>query len=256
MGGRCQRADRPDPSGECIALDAAAAALALAAAAPRCRGRLVSAGVLVVAGLTAVITVVGSASPDESTPISALVTESTSAAPEPETAPAAVETPWCAGRTSGQPVPLDSSDPGLAAIAGFENAYYVDRDGFRARSFVADNARVGSAEQIGQGIAQIPVGTEHCVLAARVSDGVYAVDLFERRPDTTSEHYRQTITTAPAPQARSSPRSVHERGREHESTTRGGVDRDRGHGRGAGREQHRSGDCCRAIDDHQGCGVE
>lgn len=160
----------------------------------------VSAGVLVVAGLTAVITVVGSASPDESTPISALVTESTSAAPEPETAPAAVETPWCAGRTSGQPVALDSSDPGLAAIAGFENAYYVDRDGFRARSFVAENARVGSAEQIGQGIAQIPVGTEHCVLAARVSDGVYAVDLFERRPDTTSEHYRQTITTAPAPQ--------------------------------------------------------
>ncbi|WP_430336152.1 hypothetical protein [Rhodococcus sp. ACT016] len=159
----------------------------------------VSAGVLVIGGPSAVIAVVGSASPDEVTPISSLVTESTSSAPQPEAAPAALETPWCAGRTGGHPVALDSADPGLAAIAGFENAYYVDRDGFRARRFVAENARVGSAERIGQGIAQIPVGTEHCVLASRVSNGVYAVDLFERRPDTTSEHYRQTITTAPAP---------------------------------------------------------
>ncbi|TQF69059.1 hypothetical protein FK531_09770 [Rhodococcus spelaei] len=108
---------------------------------------------------------------------------------------AAVESPWCAGLASGDPASLDSPDAGAATIAGFEDAYYRARDGVLARTFVAAGARVGSAEQISKGIAQIPVGTTHCVIARKAGPGAYAVDLFERRPDGSAEHYRQTIMT-------------------------------------------------------------
>lgn len=153
-----------------------------------------SAVVLVAVGALAFSAVAGTASPDEATPITALVSSAPSTTVE---ATPVAEKPWCAGRTDGAPITVDSADPGEAAIARFQSAYYVDRDGHRARTFVAPDARVASAEAINGGIAQIPVGTEHCVLAKRTADGVYAVDLFERRPDTTGEHYRQTITTTP-----------------------------------------------------------
>ncbi|MFC7448300.1 hypothetical protein [Rhodococcus daqingensis] len=106
---------------------------------------------------------------------------------------------WCAGFADGEVISSDSSDRGAAAIAGFEDAYYVARDGARARTFVAPNALVASAEQIGQGIAQIPVGTTHCVLVNRTGEGRYAVDVFDRRPDNSANHYRHTFTTAEDP---------------------------------------------------------
>jgi hypothetical protein len=154
-----------------------------------------SALALVVVGALAFSALAGTASSEETTPITALVT-TTSPTTTADATPVA-EKPWCADRTDGAPITVDSADPGEAAIARFQFAYYVDRDGHRARAFVTPDARVASAEAINGGIAQIPVGTEHCVLAKRTADGVYAVDLFERRPDTTSEHYRQTITTTP-----------------------------------------------------------
>lgn len=107
-----------------------------------------------------------------------------------------VDTTWCAGLGAGAPAAVDSQDPGTAAIAGFEWAYYVLRDGVRVREFVSTDARVGSAEQISQGIQQIPVGTTHCVLVRKAVEGAYAVDVFERRPDGTTEHYPQTVLTA------------------------------------------------------------
>ncbi|MFC9789079.1 hypothetical protein [Rhodococcus sp. NPDC127528] len=113
--------------------------------------------------------------------------------PEPA---AAVESPWCTGLAAGEPAALDSADAGAATIAAFEDAYYRARDGALARTFVATGARVGSAEQITTGIAQIPLGTTHCVLARKAGPGAYAVDLFERRPDGSAEHYRQTIMTS------------------------------------------------------------
>lgn len=154
-----------------------------------------SAVVLVAVGALAFSAVTGTASPDEATPITALVSSAPSTTAE---ATPVAEKPWCTGRTDGAPITVDSVDPGEAAIARFQSAYYVDRDGHRARTFVTPDARVASAEAINRGInEQIPVGTEHCVLSKKVAEGVYAVDLFERRPDTTGEHYRQTITTTP-----------------------------------------------------------
>ncbi|AQA21032.1 hypothetical protein BTZ20_5830 [Rhodococcus sp. MTM3W5.2] len=123
----------------------------------------------------------------------------------PATSPAAAEADdadeetWCAGFADGEVVTPDSSDRGAAAIAGFEDAYYVARDGVRARSYVAPNALVASAEQIGQGISQIPVGTTHCLLVKRIGEGRYAVDVFDRRPDNSANHYRHTFTTAADP---------------------------------------------------------
>jgi hypothetical protein len=155
-----------------------------------------SAIVLLAGGGLAMNALAGTASTAESTPITDLVTASpTTTTEEPE--PVAAQ-PWCAGRADGTPIAVDSPDLGQATIARFQAAYYLDRDGHRARTFVAPDARVASADSINAGIAtHIPAGTEHCVLAKKISDGVYAVDLFERRPDTTGEHYRQTITTTP-----------------------------------------------------------
>ncbi|SEM15410.1 hypothetical protein [Rhodococcus maanshanensis] len=124
----------------------------------------------------------------------------------PATSPAAsdasdepVEATWCAGFADGELVSPDSSDHGAATIAGFEDAYYVARDGVRARTYVAPNALVASAEQIGQGISQIPTGTTHCLLVKRIGEGRYAVDVFDRRPDNSANHYRHTFTTAADP---------------------------------------------------------
>lgn len=111
-------------------------------------------------------------------------------------APTVPDTTWCAGLGSGDPATLDSADPGAAAIAGFEWGYYVARDGARARVHVAPDARVGSAERLDrEGIGTLPVGTTHCVLTKRVDDGLYIVDVWERRPGVAAEHYPQTIRT-------------------------------------------------------------
>lgn len=112
------------------------------------------------------------------------------------TVPASAEDLWCAGLAPGEPATVDSPDPGAAAIAGFEDAYYGARDGAKARTFVSENARVGSAEVLTRGIAEsIPVGTTHCVVVKRTGEGAYAVDLFERRPDGATTQYRQVVTT-------------------------------------------------------------
>ena len=130
----------------------------------------------------------------------------TSAAPAapatvgPPVSPTAAPSQWCSGEAAGAPVHASDTDPGTAAIARFEDAYYLDRDAGEARKAVAPDATtVGTVEQIASGIAQIPTGTEHCVLAAPTAQGSYAVDIFERRPDGTERHYKQLITTAPAP---------------------------------------------------------
>lgn len=124
--------------------------------------------------------------------------EPDSVAAEPA-APAVEDTTWCEGLGAGAPATTESEDPGAAAIAGFERAYYVLRDGRRAREHVAPDGRVGTAEQLDEGIRQIPVGTNHCVLVRKATEGAYSVDVFERRPDGTVEHYPQTVMTVTTP---------------------------------------------------------
>lgn len=79
------------------------------------------------------------------------------------------------------------TESGPAAIFGFEYAYYVERDGARARTFVADGAAVGSAEVLQRvGIDTIPTGTTHCL---RIT---------ERAPDEFGVQVTQTTPGAPA----------------------------------------------------------
>ena len=132
-----------------------------------------------------------------SSSLSSSVATATTATPTTPAVPAAHS--WCDGFAKGDPITPQSSDPGSAAIAGFEAAFYA-RDGIKARSFGAANTQLGSSEQIAAGAAQIPENTEHCVLALPAGEeGTYSVDIFERRPDGTSVQYRQSIVTTPAP---------------------------------------------------------
>ncbi|WP_107661064.1 hypothetical protein [Nocardia suismassiliense] len=106
--------------------------------------------------------------------------------------------PWCTEIGAGQPVSMTATEPGLAAIAAFEKAYYLDRDAVTARLHVAADARVGSVDQLKAGIDTVPAGTTHCVLATPVQPGMWSVELYTRRPDGTLEHFPQTITTIAA----------------------------------------------------------
>lgn len=91
-----------------------------------------------------------------------------------------------------------NSGPG--AILGFEYAFYSDRDGEKARSFVAPDAdTVSSAPIIQRGIDEhVPRGTTYCAQINQIGPDNYELDLTERRPGGTSAEdllYTQLITT-------------------------------------------------------------
>lgn len=91
-----------------------------------------------------------------------------------------------------------SSGPGV--ILGFEYAFYTDRNGEKARSFVAPEAdTVGSAPVIQGGIDKyVPLGTTYCAQINQIGPDSYELDLTERRPGGTSADdllYTQLITT-------------------------------------------------------------
>ncbi|WP_067544108.1 hypothetical protein [Nocardia crassostreae] len=90
-----------------------------------------------------------------------------------------------------------STGSGADAILGFQHAFYADRSGEKARTFVApDAANVSPAEVIQQAINDvIPVGTTYCLRIVEVAPAIYDADLTEHRPDCTTTVYRQHITT-------------------------------------------------------------
>lgn len=112
---------------------------------------------------------------------------------------AAADSGWCVESRDGSTVtgngPGGTSD-GVAAILGFDHAYYVARSGAKAREVVAPDAPVGSAETIQGGIDSVPEGTEHCLAITETEPGRYAVTLSELRPDGSAKKYEQVVTTA------------------------------------------------------------
>lgn len=86
---------------------------------------------------------------------------------------------------------------GVDAILGFQHAFYGDRSGVKARSFVApDSPTVSPAETIQQAIdTVIPAGTSYCLRIVETGAESYDADLTEHRPDGTTTVYRQRITT-------------------------------------------------------------
>ncbi|MFD4458003.1 hypothetical protein [Nocardia sp. NPDC058480] len=92
----------------------------------------------------------------------------------------------------------NNSGPGV--ILGFEYAFYTDRNGEKARSYVAPEAdTVGSAPIIQDGIDKyVPLGTTYCAQINQIGPDSYELDLTERRPGGTSADdllYTQLITT-------------------------------------------------------------
>ncbi|WP_067562090.1 hypothetical protein [Nocardia acidivorans] len=89
------------------------------------------------------------------------------------------------------------TDSGTAAILGFQHAFYADRDGAKARSFVAvDSPTVSPAETIQQAINDvIPKGTSYCLRITDLGGEAFDADLTEHRPDGTTTVYRQRIVT-------------------------------------------------------------
>ncbi|MFB7721705.1 hypothetical protein [Nocardia sp. NPDC056100] len=113
--------------------------------------------------------------------------------------PAKREGPLTIGNGAG------GTDTGANAILGFQHAFYADRDGNKARSFVAPDAlNVSPADTIQKAINDvIPKGTSYCLRITDVSteDGIrdgnnaYDADLTEHRTDGTTTVYRQRIGT-------------------------------------------------------------
>jgi len=141
----------------------------------------------------------------------AMLASRNSPAPPPAAATgptAAPVPPWCHSFAAGDTVSTSAADNGLAAIAAFEDAYYgaTSTEGARAsaeaaRAHVAVDAQVGSVDDLAAGIASVPIGTDHCVLASTVHPGLYRVDIFARQPDGHLDHFKQTIATVSHPDA-------------------------------------------------------
>ncbi|WP_067698367.1 hypothetical protein [Nocardia jejuensis] len=86
---------------------------------------------------------------------------------------------------------------GVEAILGFQHAFYADRNGAKARSFVApDAANVSTAEVIQKdGIDPTPAGTSYCLRIVELAPESYDADLTVHRPDGTTSVYQQHVTT-------------------------------------------------------------
>lgn len=106
----------------------------------------------------------------------------------------------CATERSGTVV--RGAEPGNTTsgpdvIMRFQYAYYVERSGVAARSVVAPDAQVSSAERIQAGIDSVAPGTEYCLRIVAVAAGRYSVDVTEYGPGGAPATYsKQTVTTA------------------------------------------------------------
>ncbi|MEV0360352.1 hypothetical protein AB0H71_30280 [Nocardia sp. NPDC050697] len=117
------------------------------------------------------------------------------AAPVPSTAalscPASEDGTVTVGNGTG------TTEDGAGAILGFQYAFYVERNGERARRYVdPDAANISSAQVIQSAIdEQIPVGTTHCLRVTELATDTFEVDLTEHRPDGVTTVYQQTVAT-------------------------------------------------------------
>lgn len=108
--------------------------------------------------------------------------------------------PWCyAARTATD---VNDDTPGGAgsgpdAVLGYEYAQYATRSGSAARQYVVPEATaVPAAETLQARIAQVPIGTQHCVhvTGGDVPDR-FQVQVFERRPDRGFLYHAYTAIT-------------------------------------------------------------
>lgn len=92
----------------------------------------------------------------------------------------------------------DTASP-EGAILGFEYSYYVDRDAAKARSFVTDNAHVGNASALAEGIGSLPLDVKYCVHITKADAAdptLWNVTIHQKWPgDATTEKINQVMRT-------------------------------------------------------------
>ncbi|MGC0366412.1 hypothetical protein ABH922_004396 [Rhodococcus sp. 27YEA15] len=113
---------------------------------------------------------------------------------------AAAPPPWCSPSSDAGVVRgagPGGTGSGADVILAFDHAYYVDRNGAKARTFLVPDAEVKSAtaEELQAGIDTVPQGTEHCVEIRDSGPNTFAVSLFQRYPDGTQVIGRQVVST-------------------------------------------------------------
>ncbi|WP_433670946.1 hypothetical protein ACQP06_05555 [Nocardia sp. CA-136227] len=87
---------------------------------------------------------------------------------------------------------------GVDAILGFQYAFYVDRSGAKAHSFVVPGATTVAPAEVMQtkGIDPLKPGTTYCLKIVETGPEAYDVDITEHRVDGTTEVYVEHIITA------------------------------------------------------------
>jgi hypothetical protein len=119
--------------------------------------------------------------------------------PGPTAAPTGSNDAGCPAHTDGNVTigngPGDTSS-GTGAILGFEHAYYADRSGAKARTFVTADANVQVAADLQNTIDQhVPRGMSYCLRIATMAPDRFNVEITERHPDGPPNSYREVITT-------------------------------------------------------------
>lgn len=104
----------------------------------------------------------------------------------------------CVSRTDATQVsgngPGDtSSGPGL--VLTMQYAMYVSRDADAVRSVLAPTAQAASADATRAAIAELPLGTTHCVWVTTIAPDRFGVKVEEHRPDSTTRLWETTVTT-------------------------------------------------------------
>ncbi|MET9488830.1 hypothetical protein [Nocardia sp. NPDC006630] len=203
--GRMLMPKKTEPKSESLSWsdDEIARRLAPKSAAPQDKPKtsrkpiLIGAGVVVVLAAVAGVVVALTGGSDKSDSASAASSSDglvTTAAPTTVAAlscPTKRDGPLTIGNGAG------GTETGADAILGFQHAFYADRNGVKARSFVApDAANVSQADTIQQAINDvIPIGTSYCLRITDAGPDAYDADLTEHRPDGTTTVYRQHILT-------------------------------------------------------------
>lgn len=86
---------------------------------------------------------------------------------------------------------------GVDAILGFEHAFYVDRNGAKARTFVVPEATTVQPADVIQhkGIDLLKPGTTYCLKIVEIAPESYTVDITEHHADGTTDVYGEHIAT-------------------------------------------------------------
>lgn len=161
-------------------------------------GAVAAVAVLVIGGGAIAASALGGGDDDVPMNVAEIAPATTSAATTSQTPTSVAPQSWCSPSTEAGVV--RGSGPGGTgsgpdAILAFDHAYYVERNGAKARALLVSDAQVKSAtaEELQAGIDTVPAGTEHCVEIRATEPNTFAVTLEQRYLDGSRVSGRQIV---------------------------------------------------------------